>query len=133
MDNKPEKELSKAGEYPFTLTDTLGCKQEYVLNLTIDPCEPKLEVPNVFTPNGDGMNDLFKCKEMEYIFDLDVTIVNQWGGKVFSYHGKMEDFAWDGKSSSGVDVPDGAYFYIILYKDVRGKKLKKAGSVTVLR
>lgn len=67
----------------------------------------EISLPNVFTPNGDGTNDLLKfdfpCKSL--------IVYNRWGQKVFESTGT--NCNWDGRTNSGKEVPNGTYFYIV--------------------
>ena len=69
----------------------------------------QIETFNVFTPDGDGHNDLFQVRT-EGMAELDVDIYNRWGTKVGEYHGV--DNGWDGRNKSGQLVDDGVYYYI---------------------
>lgn len=65
------------------------------------------ELPNIFTPNGDNINDTFSPKpEPKYVSNVDLKIYNRWGVKVYESNGKV-NFSWD-----AMQVPDGIYFYI---------------------
>ncbi|MNX76233.1 hypothetical protein D3C86_1077350 [compost metagenome] len=64
--------------------------------------------PNIFTPNGDQVNDLFTF-ELLNIKAMDVQIVNRWGNPV--YTSSTLPFAWDGKDASGNMVSEGVYFF----------------------
>ncbi len=73
-----------------------------------------IEVPNVFTPNGDGINDVFQVKTngvMTYKFD----VYNRWGAIVYKFAGKR--IYWDGRSSAGVQMESGTYFYVLTSDD----------------
>ena len=80
---------------------------------------------NVFTPNGDGDNDLFFVKA-EGLSDITVDIFNRWGRKVGEYSGVNN--GWDGKVKNGKLADDGVYFYVAnavgpdgtIYKDLKG-------------
>ncbi len=69
-----------------------------------------LRVPNVFTPNDDGVNDLFK---VFYNGDavLDISIFTRTGTRVFNM--KAPSISWDGRNSSGALVSPGTYYYVI--------------------
>ncbi|RYD83268.1 MAG: PKD domain-containing protein [Sphingobacteriales bacterium] len=86
---------------------------------------------NVFTPNGDGSNDVFNPKvggELEY----DLKIFNRWGEKVFDSQDSKID--WNGKTNNtGGDCPEGTYFYTWTFKLVGGFEKTVNGTVTLLR
>lgn len=76
-------------------------------------------IPNVFSPNGDGVNDFFILKEMETavtsIKTFHITILNRWGKKVYEFSGNPREWeGWNGKiNGKGSDATEGVYFYII--------------------
>ncbi len=85
---------------------------------------------NVFTPNGDHINDglVFStsCN-----MDGTVTIFNRWGEIVYQSNSLLE--AWDGRTPAGILVQDGTYFYTIEVRSKFGQKEKKDGFITVIR
>ena len=121
------------GGYVLYVMDTAGCMANYKYSVNTEDCTPQIEAPNVFTPNGDGVNDEFTLKTMEKLFNFEISIFNRWGQQVKSYKGKPEDFSWDGRFNSSLEAPDGVYFYFITYENYKGKKKKLSGAVTILR
>ncbi|MCB0400725.1 MAG: HYR domain-containing protein, partial [Flavobacteriales bacterium] len=81
---------------------------EFVVDVT---CANELEVPNVFTPNGDGKNDLWNIKGIEEFPDAIVQVFNRWGDIVYESSAGYTD-PWDG-TYNGAEVPVSTYFYII--------------------
>ncbi len=73
-------------------------------------------VPNVFTPNGDKVNDIFKFNSSG-IYDMNCVIFDRWGLKMYEWNG-INGF-WDGNAKSG-PAPSGTYFYILNYTRVDG-------------
>ncbi|POY35328.1 hypothetical protein C3K47_16215 [Solitalea longa] len=82
-------------------------------------------ISNVFTPNGDGVNDRFKIEGVENA-DNDLTVVNRYGSQVFKSVNYKND--WDGQGCS-----DGTYFYLLRTKDKDGKVVVKKGYITLVR
>ncbi|MDD3875214.1 MAG: choice-of-anchor L domain-containing protein [Bacteroidales bacterium] len=85
----------------LTVTTAYGCtdtisKEILIIDITI---------PNVFTPNGDGINDFFVIDGIEYVPDCKIMIFNRWGSKVYESDNYKND--WDGENHS-----DGVYYYI---------------------
>lgn len=75
------------------------------------PFEGEYELPNVFTPNGDGQNDFFRAFPYCSVESIDLVVYNRWGQPVFT--STDPDFRWDGvHMDSGERVPDGVYYYI---------------------
>ena len=107
------------GEYSVRLTieSVLHCIDSMRLenNIVVDPSE--LHIPNVFTPDGDGINDNF-IVEAKSLRNLTVEIYSQSGRKVYSFYGigelVKEWKGWDGNvNSSSIKASPGVYFYVI--------------------
>jgi len=88
----------------------------------------RLYIPNVFTPNGDGINDSFFVQGM-YIRDFHIKIFDRWGTKVFE-SGSMKE-KWDGKYKNSAPLMD-AYKYLIYYRGVENIDRYAVGWVTIL-
>lgn len=83
-------------------------------NIKVVPPPGNVDViPNVFTPNGDKLNDVFRFDGLvNYCYDsITVQVYNRWGQLMFETTDPY--FSWDGKNKSGADVPDGAYFILV--------------------
>ena len=116
--------------FRYKICNTYGCDTTTVYVL-IDGGD-SLIVYNGFSPNGDGMNDVFIIQGIEKYTDNQVTLYNRWGNEVFNVKGYTNDNAWNGKWNN-VNVPDGTYFYIILLNDPIKGNIKKAGYVEIKR
>ena len=88
---------------------------------------PKLGIPNTFTPNGDGVNDIWEIEKIEEYPQSLLFLYNRWGKLILTSQGYGEP--WDGKFN-GQDVPVSTYYYVLDLKD-GFPNLK--GSITVLR
>jgi gliding motility-associated-like protein len=88
----------------------------YYDNIVLTDATDGIDVPNIFTPNGDGINDLWKLP-FSGGDDKTVTIMNRWGNVV--YASELNGFNWDGKGQ-GQDVSDGVYFYRISNTNIAG-------------
>ncbi len=78
----------------------------------MDECPP--EIPNVFTPNGDGINDEFVIINLTE--GSSVTIYNRWGTLVFeslSASGGRLGGVWDGRTTAGIACVEGVYYYVV--------------------
>lgn len=88
-----------------------------------------INIPNVFTPNGDQKNDIFKVSG-NGIKDLECTIYDRWGLKLFEWNGI--NGGWDGNIKTGT-APAGTYFYIINYTDLKEKSTTEKGFLNLFR
>ena len=110
-DQEPTHSYATIGTFTATLyvTDINGCTDETSADITTNGISVFV-VPNVFTPNGDGKNDELKII-YENIESFNGIIANRWGEILYEW--KSIDTGWNGRTKSGVDVPDGTYYYII--------------------
>jgi gliding motility-associated-like protein len=110
--------------YTLTVTTDKGCtaSTEIFIKVLKFP-----EVPNSFTPNGDGVNDTWNVKHLESYPNATVHIFNRYGEKLFQTVNYLTP--WDG-TKNGSDLPFGTYYYII--NPQNGRKII-SGSVTILR
>ncbi|MBW6484058.1 MAG: gliding motility-associated C-terminal domain-containing protein [Vicingaceae bacterium] len=107
-----------------------GCIVQDNFELFLERClKPTIYIPNVFTPNNDGINDIFEVKG-SYIENIEVTIFNRWGNELYTW--KDINDGWDG-NYKGELVPDGTYFYLINVEFENREKKNLTGSVTLLR
>lgn len=93
--------------------------------------ESKLEFPNAFSPNGDGINDTFKAKEgYQSIVQFEATIYNRWGQKL--YHWTDPANGWDG-TFDGKDVKQGVYYVLVKAKGADGRIFNIRRDINLLR
>jgi gliding motility-associated-like protein len=104
------------------------CKDSMIQEIVIE--QPRLVyIPNSFTPNDDGMNDVFKV-EGEGIVSLEMRIYDRWGNLVFYTNDKEK--GWDGKMK-GQLAPIDAYVYVVITKDLKGHDTTYRGMVNLIR
>ncbi|MDW8230970.1 MAG: gliding motility-associated C-terminal domain-containing protein, partial [Saprospiraceae bacterium] len=103
------QEASLAGCYAISAEDSLGNRSPLSIPVCTDNC-PNYELPNAFSPNGDGSNDLFRpFPGWRFIERVEMQIFNRWGNLVFETNDPA--IRWDGRNKAGADVPEGTYFY----------------------
>jgi gliding motility-associated-like protein len=108
---------SVAGCYAVTATDSAGNESPIVTKTCVDNC-PIYSLPNVFTPNNDGLNDLFMPLPYRYVKDIDFKVYNRWG--VLMYETTNPDILWDGiNSATKMPCSDGTYFYVCTVNEIR--------------
>ncbi len=101
--------FTEAGVYNVKLMVSNDVACSYSDSVTITVSESRIEAPNVFTPNGDGLNDQFRVA-FKSIIKFDCWVYNRWGRLV--YHWSDPTKGWDGKIG-GKDAVPGPYFYVI--------------------
>lgn len=110
------------------------CEASYGMNVEVMPC--LVAIPDSFTPNGDGVNDIFRVTVNPCLGWLrQLTIYNRWGQVVF--HGELvstvdQVLTWDG-TYRGERVPSGVYGYQLTFESAPGKVNKHLGALTVVR
>lgn len=123
---------------------TVTAPGSYFVNVTIDGCTASdevivkrscyIDVPNAFTPNGDGTSDYFLPRQLlsADLSDFKMTIFNRWGGVVFETN-SLSGRGWDG-TMNGVKQPIGVYTYVINAKFGNNHSSENyAGNVTLIR
>ena len=113
------------GNLNVIVEDANGCKEDtsFVITSMTSEC-----IPNVFTPDGDGMNDTWSLEDAFLFSDSEIRIYGRYGKLLFESVGYNQ--AWDGTNEKGNDIPDGAYFYSI---DIGHGVDPIKGTVTILR
>ncbi|MBQ8592810.1 MAG: gliding motility-associated C-terminal domain-containing protein [Bacteroidaceae bacterium] len=99
--------------------------------VTIVISESSLKVPNAFSPNGDGVNDIFKVTYKSLI-KFEANIFNRWGQRMYSWNLSNIDAGWDG-THGGNQVKDGVYFIVIEAVGSDGIKYEIKQDINILR
>jgi gliding motility-associated-like protein len=114
--------------YTLKVTTALGCIATDDVIITVVPyCVKPMDA---FTPNGDGINDLWLVTNDNCIIRAKAQVFNRYGNKVFESNDYKNN--WDG-TYKGKPLPDGTYYYKIYFTLVNGKEVFLKGSVTILR
>ena len=113
---------SQPGTYTICLVAKTidGCTDTICKEYVIKPYD--IDVPNIFTPNGDGFNDYFVFRNLEFFPNSQLLVYNRWGQKLF------ESNDYDNKWNGG-KVSDGVYYFILNLSDGNSKH----GTVTIIR
>jgi gliding motility-associated-like protein len=118
--------VTEEGEYSVIIQTEEGCESRDTAML-VNVAVP-IQVPNAFTPNGDGLNDTFKpiITRPDLVVNYHLSIYNRWGECFLETRDTAK--GWDGK-----DAPAGVYSWVISYSDIVGKVVKMRGSVTLVK
>lgn len=121
------------GAYQISIIDEKNCIVDTVVNILQGGCD--IFIPNAFSPNNDGINDLFKIYPHSAFLGKITTfkIFDRWGGIVFEASNfDFFDTAWDG-TYRGETAASGVYVYFVEVEMENGKKELLKGDVTLLR
>jgi gliding motility-associated-like protein len=117
-------------EGPVTVTVLNECGADSdTMWVYLEDCTATLYVPNAFTPNGDGLNDIFSAEGL-FIQDFSLQIFDRWGRLV--YHGTDIAEGWDG-TAEGMPAPPGAYAWRLYFKTEFGREGTLMGTVILHR
>lgn len=115
----------------YTVTVTNGCDSTTATLEVVLPVETKRLITNVFTPNGDGSDDVFlPLYDCPAVSDYEFRIHNRWGKEVFST--TVPTAGWDGKVDSKPG-PSDVYMYVIRYRSIDNVEVNRHGAVTLVR
>ncbi|WP_317897388.1 gliding motility-associated C-terminal domain-containing protein [Aurantibacillus circumpalustris] len=128
----PTTIYNSPGSYLVTMYVTKGsCMDTASARIYVD-IPSSLEIPNVFTPNGDNVNDLFFLKSSN-LSKISMLIYDRWGHIIFNSDSETGNIEWNGKYQSGKDAAEGVYFYILKATGRDGSEYDKKGSVSLFR
>jgi gliding motility-associated-like protein len=109
--SSPIVKPTKTTTYSVTV-ESNGCLTSDTVSVTLDD---EFMIPDGFSPNGDGVNDVFEIVGLSNYTDAQITIFNRWGAKVFEASPYKGD--WNGTNQFGLSIgdklPSGTYFYIL--------------------
>lgn len=112
------KVRSIAGCYAVTAIDSSGNESKITTISCVDNC-PRYELPNVFTPNGDNLNELFTpLPNYRYVVDVNMKIFDRWG--LLMFETKDANILWNGTNTQTKQpCPSGTYYYICEVHELR--------------
>ena len=130
--SSPNFLFTEAGLYSVIveLTDISGCVALDTIEIRVLPeLDSKLEVPNCFSPNGDGFNDIWLVNALN-LSTCQLSVVNRWGSLLYESTSVLP--SWNGQSNAG-NAPDGTYFYVLDAIGTDSKPYQLKGSITLSR
>lgn len=131
-DSMPVQQYFQEGVYDITLTviDSNGCSNTITKPKYLKVEKPLImNIPNAFSPNGDGINDFFLLSHL-YLRTLKILIYDRWGNQVFESN--HPDFRWDG-TLQGNPLPESVYIYEVSGTDKENVPVYRKGSITLIR
>jgi gliding motility-associated-like protein len=121
--------------YHVRVTTQYGCEAEDDLRIIVACGKGAVYIPNAFTPNGDGKNDVFYIKGYGIQRVKSFRIFNRWGQLVFQRENFLpndRNFGWDG-TFNGKPADSGAFVYITEVVCNEGKPIVEKGTVVLIR
>ena len=120
--------VTRPGTYSVRVDYACGSFSD-TIKFTSSHC--KLHIPNAFTPNNDGKNDLFKVLGYDNLSSFRFTVYNRWGAQLFS--SPFPERGWDG-TFKGKPQPAGVYVWVLKYKKkYNPQSFLQSGTVSVIR
>lgn len=133
VESNPVHSYNNAGVYSVSLAviNEMGCIDTIVQQITVEIVDPyNIFIPNSFTPDGDGLNDIFIAKG-ENIKTFEMYIYNRWGEVVYSTTDLTQ--AWNGKTAEENEAMKGVYVYLMKVSNTRDEEYIYRGSVSLIR
>jgi gliding motility-associated-like protein len=123
--------------YEITTIDEFGCTASAMVEILVDDFVP-IYAPNVFTPNGDGINDLFRIFARSTVISFsDFSIFSRWGEMVYLMEGPVSpqdgNWGWDGHNEQGRLYEQDVYVFKVLVELSGGRKVEVTGDVLLMR
>lgn len=118
------------GTYYVSMKNTFGCTLQDSVKVSYY-VGPDIYIPNAFTPNGDGLNDIFKPLQVGISKFYYFRVFNRWGQLMFETNQYYQ--GWNGKIKNNQDAPSGLYVWETAGVDYLGHAFSKKGTVLLLR
>ena len=128
-DTNAIRNVSAAGNYIVEVSNPCHTVKDSV-EIKLKDCPVFLEMPNIFTPNGDGVNDVFSPVIISEISSWHLIIVDRWGKVVFE-SSDPENY-WDGINVKGEMSSDGVYFWVMTATDSFDEEYNQSGKIYLL-
>lgn len=127
-------EVTEKGMYWLKVDNNNGCQYADTVNVENVKCECTLYIPNSFTPNNDGLNDVFKPVYYCDLTEYELKVFDRWGHLIFETNDS--ESGWDGRYKN-TPIELGVYTYLLTYrpfiKGLPGSAVSKHGTVAVIR
>ncbi|MCX6310821.1 MAG: gliding motility-associated C-terminal domain-containing protein [Bacteroidetes bacterium] len=114
----------------LTASDAAGCSDTAIATIVVNDIPSLVTIPNVFTPNADGVNDNFFVSTIG-IREFKLQIFDRWGALLFASESPL--IGWDGRTTSGNIATDGTYYYVLNAIGFDNKKYNLTGYLTLLK
>ena len=131
QDNSTNSTLTVTQNGSYSVIVSIGvCQIQHFFEISTKICNSVIEMPTIFSPNGDGTNDYFTPVSYEKIKSAQLIIVNRWGNLIYDETNLLS--GWDG-TSNGNECTEGVYFWKIEYEDFNSNKFNSHGFIHLVR
>lgn len=130
----PTHTYKQSNTYTVTLVSNAGkiCADTMIKAFFIDgDSAMEVKIPNVFTPNDDGLNDCYKIAGLTKCDDIVFKVYNRWGQLQFETTNYQN--CWNGRNMLNEEVTPGVYFYLLKIKKNLGNSIDQHGTITLIR
>ena len=121
--------------YLISIVDEFGCTAVDTIQINVDTIpiipECKILIPTAFTPDGDGVNDMWNIQCIENELEANIKVYNRWGSLVYESKGGANYQPWDGNSLNNGNLPAGSYYFLI--EGLSEETIEKNGIITLIR
>lgn len=119
-----------SGMYTYHITDAQECTISGNIDVPVATHPCAIYAPNAFSPDGDGINDVFRIKVFDRISDFRLSVYNRWGQLLYNTTDVTGGWRGDYKD---VPLPAGAYLWMVTYTAGKQQQMKQTGTVIILR
>ncbi len=120
----------RGGNYIYHITDAQDCDIAGDLEVPVASNKCAVYVPNAFSPDGDGLNDVFRVRVFDKISDFRMSVYNRWGQLIYVNTDVNDGWRGDQK---GQPLPPGTYLWTITYLDNTHQAIQQQGSVILIK
>lgn len=122
--------VTQTGTYTLTITNSCGSTTD-TIEVLEKPNPNITELPNVFSPNGDGLNDEYSIADLQFAEDFLLSIYNRWGHLIFETNDA--NIVWKGEGDGNNEATSGVYFVILKYKNCHGEETTLNGNIHLFK
>lgn len=120
-------------EVEYKAIDEVGNFSKCTFRVIVSPQDLEIDVPQIITPDGDGINDSWTLLNIEKFKENKIVILDRWGSVIYHALGyNNESIVWSGASTNGKMVPTGTYFYTISVNS-GAERIEKRGFIELIR
>ncbi|HXS38138.1 MAG TPA: gliding motility-associated C-terminal domain-containing protein [Flavipsychrobacter sp.] len=113
-----------AGNYAVRITDSNNCETSTVISVGKEDCDAPINIHNVITPNGDGINDVFTIEGISNYPSNSLSIIDKWGDVVYQQNDYKN--TWAGTAQNGRPLSSGTYYYVLKLNLQKGQLIKSS-------